>query len=214
MIISPPAPRRGVEERRWPLPENCMRTAEHRYSLSVGRTLVGLGLLAGVALLVASLAAVPGCQDMDPNSAYTSRTPYRTDVRTVFVEMFKSEAFQRGIENEMHRALCQRIELNTPYKVVTDRRTADSIVYGTIGSVAESPLSRQRELGRPIENRVVVFADVSWKNLRTGQAIMDKQRVRVTGDYAVLLAAGRDSAIKEAANEMALRIVEAMEEPW
>ncbi len=167
-------------------------------------------------LLAARVAALSltGCHNIDPKSGYTSRTPYNTDINTVSVEMFKSQSFRRGGEYEITRAIAQQIELHSPYKVVSDSRTADTRLYGEIRDISERVLSTQRDLDRPIENEIVLSVDVTWKDLRSGELIMDKRHFRVSAPYAVMLGAGENSGIKIAANEMARRIVEAMQQTW
>ena len=155
-----------------------------------------------------------GCEQVDPKEGYTNRSLYRADVGTVFVEMFDSESFRRGIEYELTHALVGQLELHSPYKVVSDRRKADTILYGSINQVTERRLARQRELDRPLANEVVLVATFSWKDLRSADILIEDEKVRVSGDYVAFLGAGRDSAAREAANEMAVRIVEAMEEEW
>lgn len=155
-----------------------------------------------------------GCEQVDPSRGYTNRSLYRTDVKTVFVEMFASESFRRGVEYELTHALGVQMELHSPYKVVSDRRQADTILYGSINRITERRLTRQRELDRPLASEVVLVATFSWKDLRSAEMLIQDQKVKVSGDYVAFLGAGRDSAAREAANEMAVRIVEAMEEDW
>jgi lipopolysaccharide assembly LptE-like protein len=155
-----------------------------------------------------------GCEQVDPKQGYTNRNLYRTDVKTVFVEMFESESFRRGVEYELTHALVGQLELHTPYKVVSDRRKADTILYGSINRITERRLARQRELDRPIANEVVLVATFSWKDLRSADMLIEDKKVRVSGDYIAFLGSGSDSAAREAANDMAVRIVEAMEEKW
>lgn len=167
-----------------------------------------------VAAFAAMMWAGYGCQNVDPQAGYTSRELYRPDVRKVCVEMFKNDSFRRGIEYDLSRAVSQQLELHSPYKVVGDRRRADTVLYGRILAVAESSLNQQRQLDRPVENRMVLAAEVSWKDLRSGEFILQEHRIIADADYAKLLGAGADSAAKAAANDLAVRIVEAMESPW
>jgi len=163
---------------------------------------------------IAATLILTGCDQVDPTVGYSSQSLYRTDMHTVYVEMFQSESFQRGLEFELTRALAQQIELKTPYKVVSDRRKADTIIYGRIDRISENTLIQQRELDRPLANEVVLVATVTWQDRRDGDLILDGQKIRVAGDYIALLGAGRDSAAKQAAHEAALRIVEAMQKVW
>ena len=163
---------------------------------------------------VAATMIITGCDQVDPNVGYSSQSLYRTDMHTVYVEMFESESFRRGVEYELTRALAQQIELKTPYKVVSDRRKADTIMYGSIDRISENTILQQRELDRPLANEVILVATVTWQDRRDGTLILDGQKIRVAGDYIALLGAGRDSAAKEASHEAALRIVEAMQKIW
>ena len=130
------------------------------------------------------------------------------------MEMFESQSFRRGIEFDLTRALTEQLELHTPYRLAGDRRTADTVLSGTIRNVSESVVADQRELDRPVANEVVMMATFSWKDLRTGRYYVEEQKVRVAADYAAMLGASWETAAREAANEMAVRILEAMESPW
>lgn len=171
-------------------------------------------VLVSVAVGAAAMVALAGCGGVDPSVGYSSKELYRTDVKTVCVEMFQSETFRRGVEYDLTRAVAQQLELHSPYKVVADRRKADTVLYGTIGRVSETVLAQQRELDRPMINEVTVLTRVTWEDLRTGERFLDDVVIRASGSYVETLGAGADSAGKEAAEEMARRIVEAMEAPW
>ena len=164
--------------------------------------------------IVAVFAVLGGCQQVDPTDGYSNQSLYRTNIDTVAVEMFQSQSFRREVEFELTRATCQQLELNSPYKIVSDRRKADTVLYGTIGYITERAQTQQRDLDRPLENEVVMMVKVTWKDLRSGELLLDDYPVKVRGDYVALLGAGRDSATKEALNLAAVRIVEAMEQPW
>lgn len=171
-------------------------------------------LRAAALISVTAALTLMSCQQVDPTVGYSSRSLYRTDIRTVCIEMFESESFRRGIEYELTRALAQQLELHSPFKVVSDARKADTILYGSINRVTEKNLIQQRELDRPLASEVVLVVTVTWKDQRSGEFIMDSQRIMVAGDYAALLGTGRTGAAKEAANKAALRIIEAMEDTW
>ena len=160
------------------------------------------------------LALMAGCESGDSTKGYSQESLYRTDIETVYIQMFESESFRREFEYELTRATSQQLELHSPYKVVSDPRKADSILHGRIKKISERTLTRQRELDRPLENEVVMLIEVTWKDLRSGQILLDNVPIKVSGDYAALLGAGRSSATRSALNQAAVRIVEAMERPW
>ena len=155
-----------------------------------------------------------GCTEVDPTVGYTSRSLYRTDVKTVFVEMFESQSFRREIEFELTRAVCEQLELHSPYKVVSDRSRADTVLYGSIERVAQHALAQQRELDRPVAGEVTLVVVLNWKDLRTGQMLIDAQELRFSGNYAPFLGTGPAAAAREAAHELGIRIAEALEAPW
>jgi len=173
-----------------------------------------IGYVGLVAAWVFLLSVICGCEQVDPTKGYSSRSLYRTDVKTVFVEEFESESFRRGVEFELSRAVAQQLELHSAFKVISDRRQADSVLYGSIKSISEKVLAQQRELDRPIANEVLISAAVTWKDLRSGELLLDGRKVKVSGTYVVMQGAGRNKATQEAVNDLAVRIVEAMEEPW
>jgi len=165
-------------------------------------------------LCLAVLIQAGGCQDADPNKGYTSANLYRTDVKTVCVKMLENKTFRRSIEFDLTSAICRQIELHCPYKIESDNSKADTVIYGQITSVEEDVLAGQRKLDRPIENMVVLTVEITWKDLRSGEMLMDNQRFRLDSSYAPLLGSTRDIAAKEAADKIAVLIVEAMENPW
>ncbi len=164
-------------------------------------------------LILSTLLLFSGCQQ-GSESQYTSESLYRTDINTVFIEMFQSQSFRRNVEYDITRAVSQQLELHSPYKVVSDRRKADTILYGNILAINERTELQQRSLDRPILNELDMVVQVTWKDLRSGELILDKHKIKVTDDYTVLLASGRKSAEKKTAESAAIRIVEAMEKPW
>jgi len=165
-------------------------------------------------LSLAALVLAGGCQDADPNKGYTSANLYRTDIKTVCVKMLENKTFRREIEFDLTGAICRQIEMHCPYKIESDSSKADTVISGQITSVEEDVLTQQRKLDRPVENLVVLTVEISWKDLRSGEILMDNQKFRLDSSYAPLLGSTRDIAAKEAADKIAVIIVQAMEKPW
>ena len=82
-------------------------------------TLILIMIGAGLAVLSG------GC-----GQGYQNGWLYPQDVKTVYVEMFDSGGFRRGYEFELTDASCKLIESRTPYKIVSDRGRADSVLSG------------------------------------------------------------------------------------
>ena len=128
--------------------------------------------------------------------------------------IFESETLEQGIEFELTRALCVELESHSPYKVVSNPDKADSILYGRITNVTEKVLTQQRQLDRPMENQVVLAVKVTWKASAGDEKLIDNRLYRYSGYYPRLLPGGRESAVQEAVNKLARRIVESIEKPW
>ena len=144
---------------------------------------------------------------------YSNESLYRNDISTVYVEMFDTSSYRRGVEVDFTGALCKRIELETPYKIVSDRNRADSVISGNI-AITNSTLSLERETGRALENEMEVSADVSWKNLRTGELIMENESATATVAFSKPMNQGENYSTVQAANRLAKKVVELMQKDW
>jgi hypothetical protein len=145
---------------------------------------------------------------------YTDEPLYRSAVATVHVQMFENRSFRRGVEYEVTDALAKRIEAETPYKIVSNRDRADSVISGQLVSIGQSVLSIERETGRALEKEVALRAVVNWKNLKTGNLLIDSRSVIASGSYSEFQSQGFTYGSRLAANNLARRIVELMEEGW
>jgi hypothetical protein len=147
-------------------------------------------------------------------SGYSNESLFPEEVRSVYVEMFDSRSFRRGVEYELSDALAKRIEAETPYKIISSRDRADTIISGQILSIGESWVSTEREVGRALEKEVEVRAVVNWKNLKTGELLIDNQSVSASASYSEWQNQSFRYASTLAANNLARRIVELMEKEW
>jgi hypothetical protein len=159
-------------------------------------------------LIVASLAGFCGC------AGYSNESLYPGEVGSVYVEMFDNKSFWRGVEYELTDALAKRIETETPYKIISSRDRADTIISGQIVSVQESWLNTERQTGRPLEKEVELRAVVNWKNLKTGELLIDNKSVSASASYSEWQEQGFRYGSTLAANNLAQRIVELMEKEW
>lgn len=159
-------------------------------------------------LIVASFVGLGGC------SGYSNQSLYPEDVSSVYVEMFDNRSFRRGVEYELTDALAKRIEAETPYKIISDRSRADTIISGQIVSAGETRLSTERQTGRPLEKEVELRVTVNWKNLKTGELLIDNKSVSASASYSEWQEQGFRYGATLAANNLAQRIVELMEKEW
>ena len=159
-----------------------------------------------VFLIAAALIA--GC------SGYSNQSLYSQDVKSVYVEMFENTTFRRDIEYELTDAIAKRIEAETPYKIISDRSRADTIISGEITGLSASTISIEPETGRSIENQAEVIASFNWKNLRTGEYLVENTEVTAAAGYVEFQQQGFANAAKVAVSRLAERIVELMQKEW
>ncbi len=167
--------------------------------------LISLGLLCVLSLTIG------GCGQM---AGYSDQTLFPEEVESVYVEMFDNQSFWRDVEYQLTDALAKRIEAQTPYKIVSSRDRADTVISGQITSIGQSLLSSERKTGRALEKEVVLNVVVNWKNLQTGELLLDSESVEAAASYSQWQSQSFDYASTLAANKMAQKIVEAMEKPW
>ena len=152
-----------------------------------------------------------GCNGL---AGYSNESVFPQDVRSVCLKMFDNQTFRRGVEYELSDALAKRIEVDTPYKIVSDSDRADSVMSGQIVSIGEIALSIDREVGTVLEKEVELRAVVNWKNLKTGQLMMDQLKISASASYSEYQQQDFMYASNLAANNLARKIVEQMERKW
>lgn len=163
------------------------------------------------AVMCLAFSALSGCGIF---KGYSNKSLFPGNVKSVCLEMFDNQTFRRGIEYELSDALSKRIETETPYKIVSDRNRADTIISGQIVSIGESALSTERETGRILEKEVELIAVVNWKNLNTGQLLINNQTVSSSASYSEYQMQDFKYGSSLAANKLARSIVELMEVKW
>ncbi len=145
---------------------------------------------------------------------YSNTTLYPKEVTSVCVRMFDNRTFWRNMEYDLTDALSKRIEAKTPYKIISDDDLADTVISGQITNVRKSVLIRDREIGSALQNEMLIQAVVSWKNLKTGELLIDSQEISAASQYSESLNQGVGYATNLAANKLAERIIELMETRW
>ncbi len=148
------------------------------------------------------------------STGYTNASLFPSDVNNVYLEMFDNRSFRRGIEFRLSDALAKRIEVDTPYKIVSDRDRADSVMSGQITTAGESILTIERDLGRALEKEVILTAVVNWKNMKDGKLMINSRTVTATASFSEFQQQDFTYAATVAANKLAQTIVELMKNPW
>jgi len=160
-----------------------------------------------VPVLCAAAVLVAGC-------GYSMQPLHRSDVRTVAVPIFSSKEFRREIEFDLTRQIVKFIELRTPYKVVHDRKRADTELRGEVTRLYAPVLTEDTDTDLPQDVQVTITCWFEWKDLRTGEVLKRRERITGAATYAGAIGETQDSATVEATRRLAERIVEAMEKDW
>jgi hypothetical protein len=166
--------------------------------------------LSSVICLLSSLW-LGGC---GTSTGYTNQSLFPSDVNSVYLEMFDNRSFRRGIEFALTDALAKRIEVDTPYKIVSSRDRADSVLSGQITLAGESVLTIERDMGRALEKEVVLTAVVNWKNMKDGKLMINSRTVTAAATYSDFQGQDFTYGSGLAANKLAQYIVQLMENPW
>ena len=163
-------------------------------------------------LMVSAAAMLTGC-GKGGLAGYQNTWLHPQDISSVYVEMFDASGFRRGYEFTLTEAVCKRIEAQTPYKIVSDRSLADSVLSGTVGA-GSGVIAGDRYTGRALEREAMIRVSVTWKNLKTGRLMLDNEIVYASAGYSELLGQTFDYSADAALNKAAMKVVELMEQPW
>lgn len=172
-------------------------------------------VLFGAVLICGLLAVVLVCGCS--GSGYTVGDQYRPGIRTVAVDVWQRgrEIYRRDIEMRLTEAVVKRIEQDTPYKVTTKAR-ADTLLTGSIDKIEQRTLAFSPDTGLPRETEITMTVSFVWKDLRSGETIVEEEELIVSGRYT------REAPIESdffqgsegLINRVARQVVEHMEKPW
>jgi hypothetical protein len=168
--------------------------------------------LAGWVCLVSIVAfGGTGCSSV---AGYSNESLFPSGIRSLYLQMFDNRTFRRDLEYDLSAALAKRIESDSPYKIVSDPDRADSVMSGQILSITESVVTVERQTGYALEKELQVTAVVNWKDLRSGDLLLNSQTVTAAATYSEFVQQDTSYASKLAANRLAEQIVQWMEKKW
>ncbi|MFQ3591736.1 MAG: LPS assembly lipoprotein LptE [Gemmataceae bacterium] len=129
----------------------------------------------GCVLLAALVLLLPACSTDGHFTVggYSSKPNYADNIRTIRVPMVKNRSGYTvtpvvGLEQDLHRALINEIETNTPYRVTQGE--ADTELTVVIRDVRKQLLNFT-PFNTTRESELIVVVDVLWRDLRTGQVL-------------------------------------------
>lgn len=162
-------------------------------------------------LCVITAATVSGCgYSTDRSAVIRTQNANGDKIRTVAVDVFESREFRRGLELQLTEALAKRIEAETPFKLAKKDR-ADTLLTGEVREVRQSTIGRDFQAVKPRETAATFVVSFQWKDLRTGEVLVDRPNFVQTVDYIRPLNEDFYHASQRAMDRLAERMIEQME---
>lgn len=161
--------------------------------------------LLAIGILFAS-AGLGGC-------GYRSEDLFRTDVSTVYVEMFESREFRRDLEFQLTEAVKKRIGTDTPYRLAAKEK-ADTILKGEVLEQRQAAFAPDSETRQPRDKQMTLVVRVEWKDLRTGRVLVDRPLLLQAVDYLPPAGESEKYAQQKGIDRLATRIVAQMYNEW
>ena len=163
-----------------------------------------------------SALVASGCsyqRSADDSRGYTHGSIFRSDVRTIAVPAFGTKSLARGDEIALSQALVTQIESRTPYKVVPIER-ADTVLEGMVVGTGVGTVSADNFTALPQEHLYTISVDFTWKDLRTGQIIVERRNFEQSSAYYPTMGEGRFAGRTAAADALAASIVDELQGEW
>ena len=161
---------------------------------------------AGVGIMCLAISWLSGC-------GYSSDGLFRKGIQTVHVEIFESKEFRRDLEFYLTEAVKKRIATDSPYRVASKEK-ADTILKGEILEERQAAFAPDFVSRRPRDKQLNLVVRVEWKDLRSGQILLDQPLLISSADY--LPPAGESEAYGQriAIDRLAAKIVSKMYDDW
>ncbi len=159
------------------------------------------------------LAAASGC-------GYLVGDGFPPEIRSVYVPVFQSESFRRGIELQLTEAVQREIQKRTHFRLA-ERSEADTELTGRIIEVRKRALS-ESQYDDPRTLQLSLAVEVTWRDLRSGRVLaqqtfpLEPSAVQLVAQTQFSPEIGQSlaTAQHELVNQLARRIVNMMETPW
>ena len=162
--------------------------------------------LISITLVSLAMSLLAGC-------GYRAGGPYRTDVKTVYVDMAGSKDFRRDLEFTLTEALKKRIGMDTPFRLA-GREKADTILMTEVLEERQAALAPDFKTRQPREKQLMLAVRVQWKDVRTGRILVDHPALLQAVDYLPAADEPEKLAQERAIDRLAQRIVALMYEDW
>ena len=148
-----------------------------------------------------------------PEPGYASSGLYRQDVKTVAIPIFTNKTYYRGVEFNLSKAVVNALESRTPYKVAP-RERADTLLEGEIINVGVNTINRYAFNALPQEQLYFITVNFTWKDLRTGQILVQRHSFEQSTNYYPTLGEDQYVGSQNNVEKLAVAIVEQLEAEW
>lgn len=129
---------------------------------------LGMVALGAVALVAAGCDSAP---TVDGTPGYGIRNRYPAEYRTVAVNVFRNDTYDRPLNGQLTEAVIKEIQAMTPYRIASEAR-ADTVLRGTVRRRNVREISKSRGTGLAEEVLYEVTIDWEWVDQRTGKPIV------------------------------------------
>lgn len=147
---------------------------------------------------------------------YAIRPPYSSNVRTVYVPVFKSISFKRDVNLQITQMVQDEIKRRTPFKVVGDPEGADATLDGTITFVDKNVMvENPNNLSRQVQGTIIASVRY-YDNRSQDEKVKEIPPVLIAENAPYYPELGETTSLgmQKALKRMATQIVDMMEEPW
>lgn len=155
--------------------------------------------------LLAVLGSSIGC-------GYKAGGPWRSDIRTVYVDMVGSKEFRCDLEFTLTEAIKKHIGTDTPYRLAP-RKNADTILEAEVLEERQAAYAPDFQSRQPREKTLTLAVRVQWKDVRTGRVLADQPQLQAV-DYVPPAGETEKFAQERAIDRLASKIVAMLYEDW
>lgn len=159
-----------------------------------------------IPLALVVLSGATGC-------GYSSRELFRTDVQTVYVQMFESREFRRDLEFMLTEAVKKRVATDTPYRVAPKEK-ADTILRGEVLEERQAGFAPDFRSRQPRDKQMTLVVRVQWQDVSTGRLLVDQDLLLQAVDYLPSAGETEKLAQQRGIDRLAARIVAQMYNQW
>ena len=153
-----------------------------------------------------ALSTLVGC-------GYRAEGLFRPNIDTIAIDMFESREFRRNLEFQLTEAVKKRINLETPYRLAP-KETADTILRGEVLEERQAAFAPDFASRIPRETQLTLAVRVEWKDLRTGEILLDRPVLLQAVDYLRPTGETERYAQQVVIDKLAARIVSEMYADW